>query len=163
VRRMITTLTAVVIGAAVAAAGGTATGTFTVKGKATKLAYAYAVAKPDLSDKTKEEIQVTLTDVPVDAAALNDPTPFGLGDLAKANKLHGIRFFIGPSKTVTGTLMFDAGFGMRNVSVAGTDIKLDLQTFTKTAVAGKLHTAKPLDFNDVPFEYSVSFNAPVTR
>jgi hypothetical protein len=166
VSRVITTAAAVVIGAAMAAAAaGTATGTFTVKGKPTKLAHAYATAKPDLSDKTKtkEEVEVTLTDVPLDAAVLNDPTPFGLGDLAKANKLHGIRFSISPDKAVTGTLMYDAAFGMRIVSVAGTYIKLDLQTFNKTTVAGKLYTSKPLDFNDVPFEYSISFNAPITR
>jgi hypothetical protein len=145
------------------AAAGTASGTFTVKGKATKLVHAYAVAKPDSSDKTKESVVVTLTDVPLDAKVLGDPTPFGLQDLTKENKLHGIRFTISPEKTVSSTSLFDSGFNMGSVSAVGSDIKLDLKTLDKTTVAGKLYMAKPDDFNGVPYVYSVTFSAPIAR
>jgi|SRR6266545_1953286 len=146
------------------AAEGTATGTFTVKGKAWKLTHAYAKAKPDASNKSKEEIEVTLSDVPLDAKVLDDPTPFGLIDLSRADKLHAIRFFISPPTMVTGTMLFDyPAFKMGSVSAAGTDIKLDVKTLDKATVAGKLYTAKPLDFNDVPYEYSVTFSAPLGR
>jgi hypothetical protein len=145
------------------AAGGTAKGTFTVQGKASKLAYAYATAKPDRTDPSKEEIQVILSDVPLEAAVLEDPTPFGLQDLTKANKLHGIRFLIGPSKAVVSTSLYDSAFKMGSVSAVGTDIKLDVQTLDKTKVAGKLYTAKPQDFNGVSYEYSVTFDAPIGR
>ena len=145
------------------AAAGTASGTFTVQGKAWKQAHAYAVAKPDPSDNTKEEVQVTLSDVALDAKVLEDPTPFGLQDLTKANKLHGIRITISPDKAVTSTSMYDSAFKMGSVSVAGSDIKLTLKTLDKTTVAGKLYTAKALDFNGVPFEYSVTFSAPIAR
>jgi hypothetical protein len=156
---------ALVSPALASAAAGTANGTFTVKGKATKLVHAYAKAKPDPSHKGAEEIEVTLTDVPLDPKVLEDPTPLGLMDLSRAGKLHGIRFWISPStKGVTGTSLFDyADFKMGSVSVAGTDIKVDVKTLDKTTVAGKLYTAKPLDFNDVPYEYSVTFSAPVGR
>jgi hypothetical protein len=86
---------------AAGAAEGTANGTFTVKGKATKLTHAYAKAKQDPSNKGKEEIEVTLSDMPLDAKVLDDPTPFGLIDLSRADKLHGIRFFISPPSIVT--------------------------------------------------------------
>jgi len=145
------------------AAAGTASGTFTVKGKATKLAHAYAAAKADPSDKTKEEVVVTLTDVPLDAKVLEDPTPLGLQDLTRANKLHGIRFTISPSKAVTSTSMYDSAFKMGSVSAVGSDIKLDVKTLDKTTVAGKLYMAKPGDFNGVPYEYSVTFSAPIAR
>jgi hypothetical protein len=155
---------AIVAPAMASAAAGTATGTFTVKGKATKLTHAYAKAKPDPSQKGTEEIEVTLTDVALDAKVLQDPTPVGLMDLSRAGKLHGIRFWISPGKAVTGTSLFDySAFKMGSVSAAGTDIKLDVKTLDKTTVAGKLYTAKPLDFNDVPYEYSVTFSAPVGR
>jgi hypothetical protein len=146
-----------------AAAGGTAKGTFTVQGKASKLAYAYASAKPDSQDKTREQIQVILSDVPLEAAVLDDPTPFGLQDLTRAGKLHGIRFLISPDKAVSSTSMYDAAFKMGSVSVVGSDIKLDVQTLDKTKVAGKLYTAKPGDFNGVPYEYNVTFEAPIKR
>jgi hypothetical protein len=146
------------------AAAGTASGTFTVKGKAWKLTHAYAKAKPHGTDKTKEEIEVILSDVPLDAKVLDDPTPFGLIDLSRADKLHAIRFFISPPTMVTGTMLFDyPAFKMGSVSAAGTDIKLDVKTLDKATVAGKLYTAKPLDFNDVPYEYSVTFSAPISR
>jgi hypothetical protein len=146
------------------AAEGTASGTFTVKGKAWKLAHAYAKAKPDGSNKGKEEIEVTLSDVPLDAKVLDDPTPFGLIDLSRADKLHAIRFFISPPSMVTGTMLFDyPAFKMGSVSAAGTDIKVDVKTLDKATVSGRLYTAKPQDFNDVPYEYSVTFSAPLGK
>ena len=146
------------------AAAGTANGTFTVNGKATKLTHAYAKAKPDSSNKGKEEIEVTLSDVPLDAKVLDDPTPFGMIDLSRAGKLHAIRFFISPPTMVTGTMLFDyPAFKMGSVSAAGSYIKVDVKTLDKTTVAGKLYTTKPLDFNDVPYEYSVTFSAPIAR
>jgi hypothetical protein len=156
-------LVAILAPAMAVAAVGTASGTFTVQGKAWKLAHAYAVAKADPSDKTREDVVVTLTDVPLDAKVLEDPTPFGLQDLTKENKLHGIRFTISPEEAVTSTSMYDAAFKMGSVSVAGSDIKLDVKTLDKTTVSGKLYTARALDFNGVPFEYSVTFSAPVGR
>ena len=145
------------------AAAGTAKGAFTVQGKASKLAYAYASARADSVDKTKEEIRVILSDVPLDAKVLEDPSPFGLQDMTKANKLHGIRFLIGPSKNVISTSLYDPAFKMDSVSAAGTDIKLDVQALDKTRVAGRLYTAKPLDFNGVAYEYNVTFDAPIKR
>lgn len=162
--RLAAALVAAVIGSAiVAAAGGTATGTFTVQGKATPMAYAYASAKADASDKSKEEIHVIVSDVALDDKVLTDPTPFGLQDLTKANKLHGIKFIINPEKQVISTSMYDAAFKMGSVSVAGSDIKLEVQTLTKTNIAGKLYTAKAGDFNGVPYQYNFTFSAPITR
>jgi hypothetical protein len=147
----------------VTAADGTANGTFTVKGKATKLAYAYATAKPDSSDKTKEEIVLILSDVPLTPKVVQDPMPFGLQDMTKANQLHAIKATISALKAVTSTSLYDSAFKFSSVSVAGSNIKLDVQTLDKTTIAGKLYTAKPDDFNDVPFEYSVTFSAPITH
>jgi hypothetical protein len=145
-------------------AEGTANGTFIVKGKAAKLTHAYAKVNQDASNKANEEVEVILSDVPLDAKVLDDPTPFGLIDLSRAGKLHGIKFFIKPPDMVTGTMLFDyPAFKMGSVSAAGSYIKVDVKTLDKTTVAGKLYTTQPLDFNDVPYEYSVTFSAPLRR
>ena len=58
--------------------------------------------------------------------------------------------------------MHDAAFKM-SASVAGTNNKFEATTFTHTRIAGKAYTAKPDTFGpkDVPYEFSVTFDAPV--
>ena len=147
---------------AMSAADGTATGTFTVKGKASKMAHAYAMNAPNPMDKAKKAIRLVVSDVPIDAKALADPTPFGIGDLSKAGKLHAIDALISlPDKAVLGTMLFDAAFKMSSVSVAGTNLKLTVKTLTATSISGRLYTEKPDDFNDVPFSFDVAFTAPI--
>jgi len=147
---------------AVTAADGTASGTLTVKGVAAKMTHSYAMYVPNPMDKAKQAIRLVLTDGPVPANVLADPSPFGFRDLARANKLHAMEALISvPDKACLATQMYDQAFKM-TASVAGTDIKLEIKTLDKTTIAGKLYTAKPLDFNDVPFEYSITFSAPIT-
>src|SRR4029450_8753554 len=95
---------------------GTATGTFTVKGKAVKLAHAYAIAEPDPFDKAKEAVRVPVSDVPLTAEQRHDP--FALQDLVRANKLHAVVAIIGASKQVLSTMLYDKGFEMSSGSVA---------------------------------------------
>lgn len=158
--RVWTALAVLALAAPSSGEAGTASGNFTVKGKAWKLSHAYARDKAGT-----KEIEVTLTDVPLDAKALEDPTPIALMDLSRAGKLHGVRFWINPAtKAVTGTSLFDyASFKMGSVSAAGTDLKVDLKTLDKATVAGRLYTAKPQDFNEVPYEYSVTFSTAITK
>ncbi len=146
-----------------AAADGTATGTLTVDGKATKLAYAYAVAEPDPFDKTKEAVRITLSDVPLTPAALGDR--FALQTMTKANKLHAVVAVVQQTKAIATVVLYDAAFKWDSVSVAGTNNKLDAQVFDKTMAGGKLYTAKPDTFGpkDVTYEFSVTFSAPIAR
>jgi hypothetical protein len=145
-----------------AAADGTTSGTFTVKGKATKIAYAYAFSIPNPMDKTKKAIRVVLSDVAIEPKVLADPSPFGIGDLARAGKLHAIEALISvPDKAVLATQMHDANFKM-TASVAGSNVKLDVKLLDNTVIAAKLYTVKPDDFNGVPFEYSITFSAAIT-
>ena len=163
-RRMLSALTiALVLTAITAAADGTATGTFTVKGKATNITHAYAMSMPNPMDKTKAAIRLILSDVALTPQVLDDKTPTALEEMTRAGKLHAIEALITvDDKAVIATMLHDAGFKMNSVSVAGTNIKLDVKTLDKTTFAGKLYTAKPDDFNDVPFEYAVTFSAPLT-
>lgn len=142
------------------AADGTAAGTFTVKGSAAKITHAYAMSTPNPMNKSKQAIRLVLSDVAIDPKALADE--FGLIDLGRSAKLHAVEALIDATdKSVLGTQMYDAGFKMSSVSVASTNIKLDVKTLDKTTFAGKLYTAKPDDFNSVPFEYAITFSAPI--
>jgi hypothetical protein len=141
-----------------------ASGTFTVKGKAAKMAYAYAMSRPNPMDTKKAAIRLLLSDVAIPAKTLQSEQPFDLQDLARAGTLHAIEALIDVAdKNVLATMMYDAGFKMSSVSVAGTNIKLDLKTLDATTIAGRLYTEKPDDFNDIPFQYDVTFRATIAH
>src|ERR1700687_5281783 len=76
-----------------AAAEGKAEGKLTVAGKSTDVKYAYASAGPGFFDKTKEDVTVILSDVPLDAKALEDQ--FERMTMADAGKLHAFEITIG--------------------------------------------------------------------
>lgn len=160
--RMTALASVIAIAALFAPADGTASGTLTVKGAATKMAFAYARFVPNPMDKGKQAIRLVLSDVAIEPKLLAESMPFGLQDLTRAGKLHGISALIGvDDHAVLSTSMYDAGFKMSSVSVAGTNIKLDIKTLDKTTIAGKLYTVKSDDFNDVVFEYAITFSAPI--
>jgi hypothetical protein len=115
-------------------------------------------------DASKQAIRLLVSDVPIDAKVLADPSPFGIGDLSKAGKLHAIAAVISlPDKAVLGVQLFDAGFKMSSVSVAGTNLKLTVKSLTATSISGRLYTEKPDDFNDVKFAFDVTFTAPISK
>jgi hypothetical protein len=139
---------------------GTATGTFTVNGKAAKLAYAYAVAEPDPFEKTKEAVRILVSDVKLTPEQVKDP--FALQDLTKAGKLHAVVAIVDSSKAVISTMLYDAAFGMSSVSSAGTNNKFE-GIVDKSAVGGKLSTASPATFDKTTYEFAVTFKAPIQR
>jgi hypothetical protein len=163
-RILCTALVTVLLLAPSPRAQGTATGTFTVKGKATKIAYAYAMSRPSPFDKSKPAIRLVLADVALTPKVLMADSPFEMQDLTRAGTLHAIEALIDVTdKAVLGTALYDAQFKMSSVSVAGTNITLELKTLDKTTIAGRLYTAKPDDFNDVPFQYDITFSAAIGK
>ena len=157
--RLAIPLVVILLAATVAArqGGGTASGTFTVAGKAAKIAHAYASSGPGFFDKSKTDTTVVLSDVELTPANLAD-----LQSLAAGGKVHAIVLVIDADKQITSVQMHDPAFRM-SASTAGTNNKFDATTFTKTQIAGKAYTVKPDTFGprDVPYEFSVTFDAPV--
>ena len=139
---------------------GTATGTFTVNGKAATLAYAYATAEPDAADKGKELVRVTLSDVKLTRAQLN--FPFGLQADMKAGKVHAVVAEIKASGKVLNTMLYDQAFKADLVSMAGGSNKFEGTIDTKT-VTGKLYRSAPGDSNGVKYDFSATFSAPLQR
>src|SRR5450830_908709 len=75
-----------------AAAEGKAEGKLTVAGKSTAVKYVYDSAGPGFFDKTKEDVTVIVSDVPLDAKALEDQ--FERSHMAGAGKLHAFEITI---------------------------------------------------------------------
>jgi hypothetical protein len=135
---------------------GTATGTFTVKGKPAKLAYAYATVEPDAPNV----VRVTLSDIKLTPAQLN--FPFGLQAATKAGQVHAVVAEIDATKKVVNTMLYDQAFAMDLVSSAGISNKFE-GTIDKNAVTGKLFRSGPGEENKTPYDFSVTFNAPIKR
>ncbi len=151
-------LTSVPLGAGQAAT--TASGTFTVAGRAAKITHVYASSGPGFFDKSKIDTTVVLSDIDLTPAQLADE--FALVKLADAGKVHALVLVIDTAKQIISCQMHDQAFKM-SASTAGSNNKFDATTFTKTRIAGKAYTVKPDTFGpkDVPYEFSVTFDAPV--
>jgi hypothetical protein len=144
-----------------APADGTASGTLTVNGKVTKVAYAYARSVPGFFDKNTQDTQVIVSDVPLDAAALSDD--FARNDLAEAGKLHAFEITIDAAGTPISTAWRDNGFkGPTPSGLSSAD------PFTKTVLDGKVvegsyKSAEPAEFFGNTYAFDVTFRAVVAR
>jgi hypothetical protein len=142
-------------------ADGTASGTLTVNGKTTQVAYAYARSVPGFFDKATRDTQVIVSDVPLDATALSDP--FVRGDLADAGKLHAFEITIDASGTPISTAWRDNGFkGPQPSGLSSAD------PFTKTVldahvVAGNYKSAEPAEFFGNTYSFDVTFRAAISQ
>jgi hypothetical protein len=144
-----------------AADGGTASGTITVNGKTTKLAHAYARAVPGFFDKTKEDVLVILTDVPLDAKALEDI--FERIKLADAGKLHAFEITIGAEGKPISTAFRDNGFKKASPSGLSSADVFTKKVFDGKTVEGTYKSAKESEFFGETYSFDVSFRAEVAR
>ena len=142
-----------------AAAEGTASGKLTLGDKTTPLTHAYALARPDAFDKTKENVLIVLSDVPIPEDSLWEDFP-GLR-MGAAGRLHAVEVELRSDKSVKAGGVVDASFvdsqgyyGMENPQV-------QLTTFDARTVEGKLFTAKPQDLMKKRFEFAATFRAPI--
>jgi hypothetical protein len=139
---------------------GTATGTFTLNGKATKLTYAYATAEPDSSNKSREILLITVSDIKLTPEQLN--FPFGLQAAMKAGKVHAIVAEIDATKKVVNAMLYDKAFGVDLVSEGGASNRFE-GVIDRNTVSGKLYRSAPGETNKITFDFSVTFKAPIQR
>jgi hypothetical protein len=144
-----------------APADGTASGTLTVNGKTTKVAYAYARSVPGFFDPNTNDTQVIVSDVPLDAKALSDG--FLRGDLADAGKLHAFEITIDSSGTPVSTVWRDNGFkGPTPSGLSSAD------PFTKTVLDDKVveasyKSAEQAEFFGNTYAFDVTFRAAIAH
>lgn len=147
--------------AALAQAGESCEGTFTVDGSTAQLKFAYAAIDSLFSSGSKEHVRVVLSDVKLAPEAVTDD--FALQKLAREKKLRAVVLIISPEKQVVSTQLYDARFDMDSVSSAGTNNQFDAKSFTRNRVAGKAYTKKPNEFRRVTYEYSATFDTAIRR
>lgn len=140
---------------------GTASGTITVNGKTTKLSHAYARAVPGFFDKTKEDVQVILSDVPLEGKALEDQ--FERKKLADAGKLHAFEITLNAAGEPISTAFRDNGFKRASPSGLSSADVFTKKVFDGKTVEGSYKSAKESEFFDNTYSFDVSFRAAVTR
>jgi hypothetical protein len=143
-------------------ADGTASGTLTVNGKTTPVAYAYAWQEPGFFDKSTMDTHVIVSDVPLDATtALQDP--FARGDLADAGKLHAFEITLDASGTPISTAWRHNGFSTPAPSGISTADLFAKEAFDDKIVAGSYKSAAPAEFFGNVSVFDVTFRAAVSH
>ena len=143
------------------AADGKAEATITVNGKTMKLAYAYARAVKGFFDETKEDVEVVLSDVPLDAKALKEQ--FERMKMADAGKLHAFEITINAEGTPITTTWRHNGFkGPIPSGLSSADV-FTKKTFDGKTVDGRYKSAKEKEFFGNTYSFDVAFRADITR
>jgi hypothetical protein len=144
-----------------AAAEGKAEGKLTVAGKSTDMKYAYASAGPGFFDKAKEDVTVIVSDVPLDAKALEDE--FERIHMADAGKLHALEITFGADQKPISTAFRHNGFKQSSPSGLSSEDVFEKKTFDGKTVKGRYKSAKPHDFFGTTYSFDVAFKADITR
>lgn len=154
-----------VVAAASAQTPGTATGTLTVNGKATKLSYAQAfptqdwIMGPDHKYVLATVIRVFLSDAPVE----DQEDHFELGLRGKGGKLHGLQVTFSKEGKPQGGALYHEALQTGAVSMFPGTTLFKPKVFNDKTVAGKVSMEKPFDFSGVKFNFSVTFSAAVEQ
>lgn len=143
------------------AAEGKAQGTLTVNGKATKLSYAYARAVPGFFDKSKEDVEVILSDVPLEPKALDDE--FERIHMADAGKLHAFEITIDADAKPISTSFRHNGFKGPSPSGLSSEDVFTKKTFDGKTVDASYKSAKPHEFFGNTYAFDVAFRTDITR
>jgi hypothetical protein len=142
-----------------ALADGTASGTLTVNGKSTPVAYATARQVPGFFDKSSMDTLVIVSDVALDAAALGDD--FARSDLAQAGKLHVFEIVIDASGTPISTAWRHDGFkGPQPSGLSSADVFVK-SVMDGKVVEGRYKSAEPAEFFRNTYAFDVAFRAVV--
>lgn len=149
----------VLLAAAAIGDQGTATGTITLGGKTVALTHAYALARTDTFDKTKQNTLIVLSDAAIPADALWEDFP-GL-KMAAAGKLHAVEVELNPDHSVKSAALFDQSFVDTEGFYGIENPDFRVKTFDASTVEGKLSSAKPQQLMNRKFEFSGTFRAPI--
>lgn len=143
------------------AADGKAEGTVTVNGKTTKLSYAYARAVKGFFDKTKEDVEVVLSDIPLEGKALEDQ--FERIHMADAGKLHAFEITIDADGKPISTAFRHNGFKNASPSGLSSDDVFTKKVFDGKTVDGRYTSARQKEFFGNTYAFDVAFRADITR
>ena len=144
----------------------TATGTLTVRGQATKLSYAQALATEDWTFGADRKpvrvtvIKVSLSDAPVEDQEDNFET-FLRG---REGKLHAVLLtFNAKGEAVEGAIV-DRAFSNGAITFSGANVaRFERKAFDDKTIAGKVWAGKSGEFQGIIYDFSATFSAPIQR
>jgi hypothetical protein len=144
---------------AAAAAETRVDGQLVVDGKPVRMTNVYAFAQTGFFDEKKQDVVLLFSDVPVPPAAIHDP--FARMDLVKAGKLHCVEQTIDESGQVINYKVQHARFGVPEGG-GSTEHVFERKTFDGKTAAGRCRTKSPQkSYDDVPYEYDITFQTPI--
>src|SRR5512140_3640725 len=143
------------------AADGKAEGTITVNGKPTKLSFAYARAVKGFFDKTKEDVEVVLSDVPLEGKALEDQ--FERMHMAEAGKLHAFEITLNAEGTPISTAFRHNGFKGPSPSGLSSEDVFTKKTFDGSTVDARYKSAKTHEFFGNTYAFDVAFQTDIAH
>jgi hypothetical protein len=138
---------------------GTVKGMLTVNGRSIPLAHVYATAQEGALDKTKEDVRVLLSSVPLSDAVRADV--FDLIRLGREGKASIVEIVIDASGSpISGGFFLREFDGM--LSATGMHaFRRDMQS--ERRIVGRLSMANPSTFSGVTMQYDATFDAPIPR
>ena len=161
--RAILLASAVLAGAAgIAGAQNQVSGTFTVKGAATKFAYAYAYWKPNFFDQSKKDLFVLLSDVavPPNAIPKDDDGVAAIAGLVRDGKVHALELHLTPATKqmdpAENAAVYHVGLAPGRYGMSGMHV-FAAKTFTASLLEGTSRTDGPQETDGVKWEYDVRF------
>jgi hypothetical protein len=138
---------------------GTASGQLIVNAVTVPLTHAYAIAQPGFFDKSKEDVRVLLSSVPLSQDALDDV--FELIKLAREDRGHIVEVLIDASGApISGAIYTKAFDGMVSASGMHTFTR---ERFERGRIAGRLAVPEPHTFSGVTWRYDATFSAAIPR
>jgi hypothetical protein len=132
-----------------------------VNGKATKVSFAYARAVPGFFDKTKKDVEVIVSDVPLEGKALTDQ--FERIHMADAGKLHAFEITIGDDGKPISTAFRHNGFKNAAPSGLSSEDVFTKKTFDGKTVEARYKSAGQKEFFGDTYAFDVSFRADVAH
>jgi hypothetical protein len=143
------------------AADGTVKGSLTANGKTVALTHAYAQAQKSPFDKTKNVLELIVTDQEISPAAVSDSIE--LMQAQDKQQLSGFTATFDDSKQIISATVFSPAFKkMKQFSGVGMQ-KAELTAMTATRIAGTVSMPKPDDFFDEKYQYNATFDLPIGK
>ena len=142
--------------AAAGAAANTATGQFTVNGKAVTLTSSVARTVRDSFEPTKTGYTLILSDVK------GLPDKYGSLDKVTAGTLHFIELTLGADKSVYGAILHHSAFKNGSMTASG-GIKLDVEKYGPDVLVGKVSTTAPKTVDGTTVQFTATFTAQVEK
>jgi hypothetical protein len=133
--------------------GGTAKGNFVLDGKTHEIHSVQAKTDENPFDKSKKDILVLLTDLPVEEG---DFDIFNLDSMAESGKIHGLLVRLDDEKQATGLIV------LGTVQRSGNSVcDFESTKFDLTRVAGKVYLDKPDESFGRKYTFAIEFDTEV--